>query len=451
MISFIDEPDGFSAGLRVHGFFDVIYWFKDDLRGNPELGPEVVFDLFLVRFGGLAASDMDHDLIGSDGIGINLDIIIDHMFHIIEDIIEGWRVERGSLIFDHLLFPSEDRAEPHGSSAAATGFGIMIANIAGFKTQQRHAFHAEGGDGHFTGFMLSDGLIVIIQELHYDEFGMVMTSAAMAAFGESRSHLRRRVGGIELNVPFFSDPAAEGSQGEVGIPERFADTDCLFNAGRAVIDAVFFGIFDEFEDERRDGDEGVGFKPPDGVPLQFGHAVTHADDAGSEFPHPQEVGQAGHETPVDGGHELVCVVRGTVGYSEGNSFIIGQPLQVLIGHGEGHRLAQCSGRGNIVDDLVFRDADEIFIVALQVVLGRNWNFGKAFQCFNFGDVDTVFKEMLLVEFRFFLKESELFRQFLFLEEFYFRRWTEFDIWSHFAIFFDSTRMPRILRIYADQN
>ena len=398
MISFINEPDGLSAGFGVHGLFDIIHWFKDDLRGDPQFGPEMVFDLFLKGFGGLPAADVDHDLVGANGVGIYFNIVINNMVDIVENIVKCRRIESGALVFDHLLLSAQHRSQAHGGPATAAGFGVMIAYIAGFKAQQRHSFHAEGGDGHFAGFMPGNRLIVIIQEFHDDQLGVMMPAAAMNAFGERSAHLRGGIGGIELNVPFFTDLPAECGQREIGVSQRFADADCLFYTGGTVVNAVFFGVFNEFQDEGGDGDEGVGFEATDGVPLQFGHSIADTDHSCSELSHPQEVGQSGHETPVDRGHELVGVVRGTVGYSEGNGFVVRQPVQIIVGHGESDRITQCSGSGDVVDDLVPGDTDEILVVVLQVILGGYGNLYEVFQCFYFGDVNMVLQEMLLVEF-----------------------------------------------------
>ena len=47
----------------------------------------------------------------------------------------------------------------------------------------------------------------------------------------------------------------------------------------------------------------------DGVPLQFGYTVADTYDGCSHFADAKEIGETGHETFVDGGHQLEDVAR----------------------------------------------------------------------------------------------------------------------------------------------
>src|SRR5512138_3910142 len=184
-----------------------------------------------------------------------------------------------------------------------------------------------------------------------------------------------------MDIPLFLDLAAERGEGEVGITQWLSNANGFAYAGSAVIDAFFFGIFNEFKDERRDRDERIWFKAADGIPLQFRHPVADADDAGTELSYPEEISQPGHKPPVDGGHELVGVVFAAVGYGKGDAFVIGQAVEVAVGHGKCNRVAQGAGRGDIIDDLNSRHTNESVILLLQVVFGSRRDVYQVFEMF----------------------------------------------------------------------
>ena len=106
----------------------------------------------------------------------------------------------------------------------------------------------------------------------------------------------------------------------------------------------------------------------DGVPLQFGDAIAHADDAGPQCADAQEVGQAGHEALVHRRHELQDVTAPQPCAGEGFLLVVGQALQVLFRATEGHRVAQRARGGDVVHNILLRAATELFVVELQVLL-----------------------------------------------------------------------------------
>ena len=71
-----------------------------------------------------------------------------------------------------------------------------------------------------------------------------------------------------------------------------------------VINMILFSKFNEFDEERRNYHATRGMDAPDSVPLQFWNAISHAGYSHAQLTGSHIVGEACHETSVDGGHQL---------------------------------------------------------------------------------------------------------------------------------------------------
>ena len=243
-----------------------------------------------------------------------------------------------------------------------------------------------------------------------------MPAAVVPAFGDRGLHLGRGVSREELQFgPQFGDFRPQRVVAEVGVAQRLADADRTAQRRAAVVDAVLLRIADEFYQERRHDDAARGADAPDGVPLQFGDAVPHADHAASQLSGSHEVSQPGHEAAVDGRHQLQDVLPGASRRGERHGLVVGQPGQVFFREGERHRVAEGSRRGHVVDDAVAGYADELPGVQLQIRFG---GYGQAPQVVRRADVARLHAaavEHAPVVRRIFIEVGDLFAQAFLLE------------------------------------
>ena len=65
------------------------------------------------RFGIAVGTDPDDDFIQPYFIRLDHDLVTQNVVEIIQDIIHCRRIQRRSFVFDHLLFSSDHRAQPH--------------------------------------------------------------------------------------------------------------------------------------------------------------------------------------------------------------------------------------------------------------------------------------------------------------------------------------------------
>ena len=132
----------------------------------------------------------------------------------------------------------------------------------------------------------------------------------------------------------------------------------------SVVDMVGFGVLYQPQNERRNAHQCVGLKPFDGVPLQFGNAVAHTDNAGAQLAQTQEIRHAGHESFVYGRHQLHHITFAHTCACERLAFVVSQSLQVFLRTAEGHRIAQRAARGDKIDDILARTAQKITVIQL---------------------------------------------------------------------------------------
>jgi len=132
---------------------------------------------------------------------------------------------------------------------------------------------------------------------------------------------------------------AEQVEREVLFAEVLADADGTAHTAGAVIDAVRLGIVDDAGYEGGHDDDCVWLYTPDGIPLEFRAAVPHTHDACAQATDAEEVGQPGHEALVDRRHQLEDAARTRTSAREGDLLVVGQPIQIGVGHGKRHRVA----------------------------------------------------------------------------------------------------------------
>ncbi len=60
------------------------------------------------------------------------------------------------------------------------------------------------------------------------------------------------------------------------------------------------------------------------------------------------------------------LIPGAIGTFKSLRFIIGKPVQIMVGHGKGYRFTQGARRCDVIDDAVLFNTDKILTVQLQV-------------------------------------------------------------------------------------
>ena len=214
------------------------------------------------------------------------------------------------------------------------------------EAQQRHAFHPQGGHHHLPHLAVEHRKIVFADDFHDNQLRMHMAAAAIGALGEGGPHLRGRIGGKQFHIPFLLDAASQQVQVKVLVPQALPNADNPLYRTVLVVYPVFLGILDQAQDEGGHAHQGVRLQAPDGVPLKFRNAVSHPDDAGAQLTDAQEIGQAGHEALVHGGHELDNVSGLDTGAFKALLLVVGQALQVLFRAAESNRVSQGTGSGD---------------------------------------------------------------------------------------------------------
>ena len=85
---------------------------EDYVRRNTHFGPEEILETLLEAFvSRLAGTDQDAYAVRADGVGVDFDDVVRDFGHVVEDVVEGGRIERCALEFDHLPFATDDRAD----------------------------------------------------------------------------------------------------------------------------------------------------------------------------------------------------------------------------------------------------------------------------------------------------------------------------------------------------
>ena len=133
-----------------------------------------------------------------------------------------------------------------------------------------------------------------------------------------------------------------------------------------IINIMLLGVLDEPQDERRHAHDCRRMQTLDRVPLEFGDTITHPDDACAKATDSHPVSQTSHEAFVDGGHQLENVTLAQSGASERLVFVVSKALQVFLRTPEHNRIAQRTGSGDIVDDILTRHTEEVVVEALQI-------------------------------------------------------------------------------------
>ena len=96
--------------------------------------------------------------------------------------------------------------------AAITCIVMVLANVAGFVTQQGHAFYAQGSNGHFAFFARRYKLIVFVEQFYIEQFGVVVSALAGITFGKRGLHFSGRIGRIQLDMPLLRNLLAQNIQ-----------------------------------------------------------------------------------------------------------------------------------------------------------------------------------------------------------------------------------------------
>ena len=83
-----------------------------------------------------------------------------------------------------------------------------------------------------------------------------------------------------------------------------------------------------------------------------------------------------------------------------------EAIEVAAGVGEGDRLAEGAGGGDVIKDLGAGDTEEILVVALEILLGRDGKSHEVFETPDAADIDAGFGKPATVEGRPFIDISQ---------------------------------------------
>ena len=172
---------------------------------------------------------MDKHVVGTDAARSNLHHIVLHLRDIVQDIEEGRRIESSSLELYHLPLASNYRADSHSIAPAPARFVIMIDHISGLEPHERHSGHSESRDRDLTGLAFRDRPVIVVKELHDQQFRLEMASVEIAAVREAVLHLSGRIRRIQLEFrPFLMYDLSESVQFEcLRIAQSLADADAF--------------------------------------------------------------------------------------------------------------------------------------------------------------------------------------------------------------------------------
>ncbi len=181
------------------------------------------------------------------------------------------------------------------------------------------------------------------------------------------------------------------------IAQSLTDADDTAHTGFAIVYAMLLGILYETGNERGHTHDAVGLDASNGVPLKLGNTVAHPDDGSAKPTDTEEIGQAGHKTLVDGGHQLQDVTGPETGTSKALGLVKGQPLQVFLRAAESDGVAKRATGRDVVNNLLPRHTKEVVVEELQVFLLRERNGRQVFKMPYLADVDALtFKHPLIV-------------------------------------------------------
>ena len=207
MFSVIKKGNGFPAYGREVFLTDILHRVDDDVGCHADLGAEAVFQILDdIKIHSIFHAHSNDDFIGLGGrIGVECDVVVLDITGVAEHIGDGWRVKGGAFVLDHVVLAAHNRTDAEGVAAAAAGLRVDAGHIAGTETQQRHAFHPQGGDNHFSDFSFRNGLVVFTDDFHDNQFRVVVTATGILTFGEGGAHLGGGVSCIEFHIPFRLD------------------------------------------------------------------------------------------------------------------------------------------------------------------------------------------------------------------------------------------------------
>ena len=258
---------------------------------------------------------------------------------------------------------------------------------------------------------------------------MHVSAHSVRTLAESCAHLGGRVGGVELHIPPRLDLLAQKVERKVLIAQALPYPDDLANAGLPVVNPVILSVLDQSRDEGRHAHDAVGLNALNGVPLQFGDAVAHADDGRTQLPQAEEIGQSSHEAFVEGDHQLEDVAGFQSGAFETLFLVVSQPLQILLGAAERHGIAERSAGGDVVDHLLLGHTEEILVEKLEILLFREGNVHKVLNRADFLHVDAVALEHALIKTGILPQIEQCLLKFCLLELFDFLRRGEFYVFA----------------------
>ena len=402
------------------------------LRCHAYARAEAVFELFH-GIGGcrLLESYLEQHVVGTGVVGRDLYDVVLHVLGVVEHVVDSRRVERGAFKLYHVVFAPYERCEAVGVATTRARVDALSGYVACAETQQRHTLHAEGGNHYLAGLPVGHRQVVVAYYLDNDKLGMHMAAKAIGALTEGGAHLGRGIGGEELHFgPLVVDALSQQIEREILLAQALANAYDTFHRAAVVVDAVILGILYQLEYERRHTHHRVGLYALNGVPLQLGYAVAHANDRGAHLAETEKIGEAGHETLVEGGHKLHYVARAQARTLKRLLLVVGQALQVLLGAGKGNGVAKGAGGCDIVDNLVLRAAEEVVVEKLEVFLLGEGNLHKVVEGCYLVDIYAVALEKPLVVGRMLRKVAQGLVEALLLVSLYLGRGGEFYIFNY---------------------
>ena len=168
--------------------------------------------------------------------------IVFNIIGIVQNIINRWRIKRCTFQLNHVVLAAHKWREAVGITAALALLHTFGGDVARAETQQRHGFHTEGGDHDFARLAVGNGQAVLTDDFHDNQLGMHMAALAKLTLREGGAHLRRRIGGKELHIPFLLDFATQQVEFEILISQALTDANDTADAAVFIVDVMLLGI-----------------------------------------------------------------------------------------------------------------------------------------------------------------------------------------------------------------
>src|SRR6185369_10975991 len=159
-----------------------------------------------------------------------------------------------------------------------------------------------------------------------------------------------------------------------------SDTYKLSHPRAAAGDPLGFEIPAEFKQESRHPHDNGRLQTPDDFQMAFDTGQTVSYGSSPELSHSGKVGKAGYEASVDRAGQKDSVIRSDPARGKGDLFIVGQPLEILLGIHDTGRKAGSARRKDDIHDSVHRHRKKIAVMLTEKLPVSEWNILERIHC-----------------------------------------------------------------------